>query len=202
MDIHPITLTGKLIRLEPLSENHASDLSLVGLDPSIWRYMLYGDILTGAQMRAWVMEMLERQAKGADLPFAVIDLQTGRAIGATRYLDIQPHNRSLEIGGTWYGLDFQGTGVNTEAKYLLLQHAFEDLDCIRVQLKTDSRNQRSQRAIERLGAVNEGLLRKHIIQPNGYQRDSVIYSIIDTEWPGVKVSLESRLEKILAARKV
>ena len=202
MDIQPITLTGKFTRLEPLSENHVPDLCRVGFDRSIWRYMLYGDILTEDQMRAWVLDMLERQKRGADLPFAVIDLNTGRAIGATRYLDIQPHNRSVEIGGTWYGLDNQGTGVNTDAKYLLLEHAFEVLECIRVQLKTDSRNLHSQHAIERLGAVKEGVLRKHIIQPNGFQRDSVIYSIIDDEWPGVKASLESRLEKILAARKV
>jgi RimJ/RimL family protein N-acetyltransferase len=199
MDIQPITLTGKFTRLEPLSENHVPDLCRVGFDRSIWRYMLYGDILTEDQMRAWVLDMLERQKRGADLPFAVIDLNTGRAIGATRYLDIQPQNRSVEIGGTWYGLDYQGTGVNTDAKYLLLKHAFEDLDCIRVQLKTDSRNLHSQRAIERLGAVKEGVLRKHIIQPNGYQRDSVIYSIIDNEWLAVKQRLESRLEKILAA---
>jgi RimJ/RimL family protein N-acetyltransferase len=199
MDIQPITLTGKFTRLEPLSENHVPDLCRVGFDRSIWRYMLYGDILTEDQMRAWVLDMLERQKRGADLPFAVIDLNTGRAIGATRYLDIQPQNRSVEIGGTWYGLDYQGTGVNADAKYLLLKHAFEDLDCIRVQLKTDSRNLHSQRAIERLGAVKEGVLRKHIIQPNGYQRDSVIYSIIDNEWLAVKQRLESRLEKILAA---
>jgi RimJ/RimL family protein N-acetyltransferase len=199
MDIQPITLTGKFTRLEPLSENHVPDLCRVGFDRSIWRYMLYGDILTEDQMRAWVLDMLERQKRGADLPFAVIDLNTGRAIGATRYLDIQPQNRSVEIGGTWYGLDYQGTGVNTDAKYLLLKHAFEDLDCIRVQLKTDSRNLHSQRAIERLGAVKEGVLRKHIIQPNGYQRDSVIYSIIDNEWLAVKQRLESRVEKILAA---
>jgi RimJ/RimL family protein N-acetyltransferase len=199
MDIHPITLTGKLVRLEPLSEDHVPDLCLVGFDRSIWRYMLYGDILTEAQMHAWVLEILERQKRGADLPFAVIDLHTGRAVGATRYLDIQPDNRSVEIGGTWYGLAYQGTGVNTEAKYLLLKHAFEDLDCIRVQLKTDSRNLHSQRAIGRLGAVKEGVLRKHIIQPNGFQRDSVIYSIIDIEWPEVKGRLEARLEKILAS---
>jgi RimJ/RimL family protein N-acetyltransferase len=200
MDIHPITLSGRIVRLEPLSEAHVSDLSLVCSDENIWRYMLYGDVLSETQMRAWVMDMLDRQAAGADLPFAVIYLQTGRAIGATRYLDIQPHNRSLEIGGTWYGVDYQGTGVNTEAKYLLLKHAFEDLGCVRVQLKTDARNQRSQRAIERLGAVKEGVLRKHMILLDGYQRDSVFYSIIDTEWPGVKARLESRLEKILAAR--
>jgi RimJ/RimL family protein N-acetyltransferase len=200
MDIHPITLSGRIVRLEPISEAHVSDLSLVCSDENIWRYMLYGDVLSETQMRAWVMDMLDRQAAGADLPFAVICLQTGRAIGATRYLDIQPHNRSLEIGGTWYGVDYQGTGVNTEAKYLLLKHAFEDLGCVRVQLKTDTRNQRSQRAIERLGAVKEGVLRKHMILLDGYQRDSVFYSIIDTEWPGVKARLESRLKQILTAR--
>ena len=120
---------------------------------------------------------------------------TERAIGATRYLNIDPGNRNLEIGGTWYGLEHQGTGVNAEAKYLLLRHAFESLGCLRVQLKTDLRNIRSQRAIERLGAVKEGLLRKHMTQPGGYVRDSLIYSIIDDEWPAVKSGLEARLEQ-------
>lgn len=160
--------------------------------------MLYGNIKTYDQMIAWVRDMLRFQSAGTDLPFAVIHLKSGQAIGATRYLNIETQHRQLEIGGTWYGIDYQGTGVNTEAKYLLLKHAFEELGCIRVQLKTDARNLRSQRAIERLGAVKEGVLRQHMITPEGIIRDSVYYSILDREWLGVRQNLESQLERIYA----
>lgn len=195
MAIHPVTLSGRIIRLEPLSESHSLDLTAAGNDVSIWRYMLYGEIQTHEQMLSWVRDMLRFQTEGTDLPFAVIYLISGRAVGATRYLNINSKHRHLEIGGTWYGVEFQGTGVNTEAKYLLLRHAFENLGCVRVQLKTDTRNQRSQRAIERLGAIREGILRQDTITPDGYLRDSVYYSILDREWPGVKSRLEDRLEK-------
>lgn len=193
MEIHPITLNGHLVRLEPLSFSHVLDLSVAGADQSIWRFMLYGNVQDETAMHAWVADLLNRQAKGADLPFAVILLDAGKAIGATRYLNIDVANRSLEIGGTWYGVSYQRTGVNTECKYLLLKHAFEDLKCLRVQFKTDLRNERSRKAIERLGAVKEGIFRKHIITPEGYVRDSVYYSIIDDEWPQVKASLEKKL---------
>jgi RimJ/RimL family protein N-acetyltransferase len=123
----------------------------------------------------------------------VISLESRKAIGCTRYLDIHPEHRNLEIGGTWYGAPYQGTGVNSEAKYLLLRHAFETLGCIRVQLKTDLRNLRSQRAIERIGAKREGLLREHMILPDGTIRSSVYYSILVSEWPEVKVRLEEMM---------
>ncbi len=168
MQITPLTLTGRVVRLEPLSETHIPDLCRVGLDERIWRFMRYGMLLTEEQMRTWVLSILEKQAQGNDLPFAVIHLESGRAVGATRYLNIQLDQRNLEIGGTWYGVDYQRTMVNTESKYLLLKHAFEDMGIIRVQIKTDLRNLASQRAIERLGAKKEGLLRKHMILPNGY----------------------------------
>lgn len=193
MDIRPVTLTGRIIRLEPLSEDHVPDLCRVGLDKRIWQYMLYGNIETKDDLRSWVLEILRRQERGTDLPFTVIHLASGRAIGATRYLDIRPEHRSVEIGGTWYGLDYQRTGVNTEAKYLLLRHAFEDLGCIRVQFKTDLRNERSQRAIERIGAVREGVLRNHMVLEDGYVRHSVIYSIIDTDWPELRPRLEAMM---------
>lgn len=193
MNIHPITLLGRHIRLEPLAEAHVPDLTAVGLDPEIWRHMLYGNVDSEAKMLAFVRDLLMRQARGTDLPFAVVDQATGRAIGCTRYLDIQPQHRGLEIGGTWYGAVFQRTAANTESKYLLLRHAFEALGCIRVQFKTDLRNERSQRAIERLGAVKEGVLRNHMIKPDGTIRDSVYYSILDREWPAVKARLEGWL---------
>ncbi len=194
MDIGPVTLTGRVVRLEPLSEAHVPDLTAVGLDLSIWRQMLYGSVDSEAKMLAFVQQRLKEQAEGTDLPFAVIHLASGRAIGCTRFMDIQPRHRGVEIGGTWYGVAYQRTGVNTESKYLLLRHAFETWGCIRVQLKTDLRNERSQRAIERIGAVREGVLRNHVIRPDGTIRDSVYYSIIDSEWPAVKARLEAMLE--------
>lgn len=195
MNIEPVTLTGRWIRLEPLSETHIPELVIVGLDEEIWRYMRYGQVNTEAQMRTWVEELLQLEKLGSDLPFTVIYAETGRAVGCTRYLNIHHTDRSLEIGGTWYGLDYQRTAVNTEAKYLLLRHAFEVLGCVRVNFKADSRNIRSQRAIERLGAVKEGLLRKHMVLPDGFVRDSVIYSIIDDDWPTVKIHLEGKLNQ-------
>jgi RimJ/RimL family protein N-acetyltransferase len=127
------------------------------------------------------------------LPFVVIHLATGMVVGTTRYLEIQLENRALEIGGTWYTPDYQRTAVNTESKYLLLRHAFETLGCVRVQFKTDLRNERSQKALERIGAVKEGVLRNHMILPDGSLRTSVFYSILDGEWPGVKSLLEEKL---------
>ena len=200
MNIQPITLTGRVVRLEPLSEAHIPDLTIAAQDENIWRFMLYGNIQTQAQMRAWVQDILGRQARGTDLPFAVIYLESDQAIGATRYLDIRQSNRGLEIGGTWYAPAFQHTSVNTECKFMLLKHAFEDLGCVRVQFKTDLRNERSQRAIERLGAVKEGILRNHIITPEGYLRSSVYYSILDSEWPAVKARLEEKLKRYLSTK--
>ena len=193
MEIQPVTLIGSRIRLEPLAETHAPDLALVGLDERIWRFMLYGDICTAEDLQGWIQDMLARQKRGTDLPFAAIDLESGKAIGCTRYLDIHPEHRNMEIGGTWFGVAYQGTGVNTEAKYLLLKHAFETLGCIRVQLKTDTRNVHSQHAIERIGAVKEGILRDHMVLSDGTIRSSVYYSILEREWPAVKARLEMRL---------
>jgi N-acetyltransferase len=195
MEIHPVTLSGRFVRLEPLSLEHASGLADIGLEQSIWRYMLYGSMHNTVDIRSWVEDMLKRQAQGTDLPFAVRHLESGRLAGATRYLEIRPEHRALEIGGTWYGLDFQRTAVNTESKYLLLSHAFEKLGAVRVQFKTDLRNLPSQKAIERLGAVKEGILRQHMITPEGILRDSVYYSITDKEWPTIKARLDRMLQR-------
>jgi RimJ/RimL family protein N-acetyltransferase len=193
MNIQPITLTGRTVRLEPLAEHHAHDLWEAGADPSIWEFMLYGERRTEADIHEWVLDILSRRQRLGDVPFAVIFLASGKAVGATRYMNVVPKDRGLEIGGTWYGVQYQRTAVNTECKYLLLQHAFEGLGVIRVQLKTDARNLRSQKAIERLGAVKEGVLRNHMILPDGRVRDSVFYSILDREWPEVKKRLEEKL---------
>jgi N-acetyltransferase len=197
VNLQPVTLTGRGVRLEPLAETHVADLAAVGLDERIWKHMLYGDLRTEAQLRGWVQDILGRQARGTDLAFAVIDLSTGRAIGGTRYLEIRPEHRGLEIGGTWYGLAYQGTAVNPECKYLLMRHAFETLGMLRVQFKADLRNTHSQRAIERLGAVKEGVLRDHLITPSGYIRSSVYYSVLAAEWPAIKTRLEARLQGLL-----
>lgn len=193
MEIKPAVLTGRVVRLEPLSESHMPDLYQAGKDDSIWLYMRYGQINTQQDMAEWVQGLLQARDDGTDLPFAVIHQDTDCAIGSTRYLDIQPHNRSLEIGGTWYSVPYQRTAVNTECKYMLLRHAFEMLDCVRVQFKTDLRNERSQKAIERIGAQREGVLRDHMILPDGSLRSSVYYSILKSEWQQVKTRLESKL---------
>jgi len=196
MEISPIVLNGKLIRLEPLVEEHIEQLAEVGIDERIWGLMLYGQMQNQEDLGEWVRELLRRQSRGTDLPFTVFLQRNGKAVGCTRFMDIRPEHRSVEIGGTWYGVEYQGSGINIEAKYLLLQHAFETLGCVRVQLKTDTRNLRSQRAIERIGAVREGVLRDHLILPDGYIRSSVIYSILAAEWPEVKMNLERRLQTL------
>lgn len=187
----PVTLSGRYVRLEPMAEGHVPGLAAIGLEDSIWEHMLYGEVRAEEDVRRWVRDILSRP----DLPFVAIHLESGRVAGATRYLNMTPEHRGLEIGGTWYGLEFQRTAVNTECKYLLLNYAFQTLGCIRVQFKTDQRNERSQRAIERIGAKREGVLRQHMILPDGRYRDSVFFSILDSEWPGVKKKLEDMLSR-------
>lgn len=198
MEVKPVVLTGKHVRLEPMTEAHVSGLAAIGLDDSIWEHMPYGEILSENDMRNWVRNNL----LNSDVHFAVIHLESGRVAGATRYLNIMIEHRGLEIGGTWYGLEFQRTAVNTECKYLLLKHAFETLGYIRVQFKTDMRNTRSQIAIERLGAKREGVLRNHMIMPDGKYRDSVFYSILDREWPQIKERLSDILNNYKSGRKI
>lgn len=188
--ISPVILNGKYVRLEPMTEDHIPGLAEIGVGQTFWDFMLYGRMDSVEDMRNWVRDILSRAQNGTDLPFIAIHLASGKVAGATRYLNIMPKDRGLEIGGTWYGTEYQRTPVNTECKYLLLTHAFERLGCIRVQLKTDLRNVRSQRAIERIGAKREGILRNHMILPSGQFRDSVFYSILDSEWPEVKKRLE------------
>jgi RimJ/RimL family protein N-acetyltransferase len=195
MEVKPVVLSGKHVRLEPMTEDHVPGLAEIGAGQPFWDFMVYGNVNTLDDMTSWVRDILVRSEKGTDLPFAVIHLASGRVAGATRYLNIMPQDRGLEIGGTWYGPEYQRTAVNTECKYLLLQHAFESLGCIRVQLKTDLRNERSQKAIERIGAVKEGILRNHMILPDGRYRHSVFYSILDSEWTAVKQRLEEMLKR-------
>jgi RimJ/RimL family protein N-acetyltransferase len=195
MKIEPITLQGEDIRLEPLAESHVPGLAQVGRDRIIWRYLPYGELTDEDKMLAHIGLLLARAQRGIDLPFAVIHELTGKPIGCTRFMDIVPEHRKLEIGGTWYGLAYQRTRANTESKFLLLQHAFEVYQCVRVQFKTSLKNERSQKALERIGAVREGVLRNHMIMPDGEIRDSVFYSILPREWPAVKVNLENKLNQ-------
>ncbi|HEX7620615.1 MAG TPA: GNAT family protein [Anaerolineales bacterium] len=191
----PITLEGKVVRLEPMNVKHIPGLAVAGKDESIWKYMVYGNLTNLDRMTGWVREMLSLQDSGTDLPYAVVLKESGNVIGATRYLEMRLRHRSLEIGGTWYAPEYQRTAVNSECKYLMLKYAFEEMNCIRVQFKADERNERSLLAIERLGAVREGVLRNHYILLDGTIRDSVFFSILDREWPDIKIRLEERLKR-------
>jgi RimJ/RimL family protein N-acetyltransferase len=194
-DPQPVTLTGTTIRLEPLALKHAPDLLQAAGEKSIWAYMPLSGFPDLRAVEDWIRGSLAAQAAGTDLPFAIVLANTNVAVGSTRYLDIRRAHRGLEIGWTWLAPGVQRTGVNTEAKYLLMKHAFEDLGAVRVQLKTDARNIRSQRAIERIGAVLEGAHRRHMVTWDGHIRDTVYYSVLDTEWPDVKRKLESMLAR-------
>ncbi len=188
----PLTLEGKHVRLEPLAPEHASDLYEAGRDESIWTYLPGPAFKSLGDTERWIAETLQESLTGRQIAFAIV--ANDKAMGSTRYLDIQVANRSLEIGWTWLGVAVQRTPVNTDCKYLLLTHAFEDLGAIRVQLKTDARNVGSQKAIERIGAKREGTLRKHYVLWDGHVRDSVYFSVLEEEWPDVK----TRLEKLLS----
>jgi RimJ/RimL family protein N-acetyltransferase len=190
----PVRLEGRYVELVPLDRAHVDALAIAGADPRIWEFMKFGPRTTRARMEELVDGYLERERLGIDLPFAVLRRETGIPVGMTRYLDIDRANRWVEIGGTWLDTAYWRSPFNTESKYLLLRHAFESENVLRVQIKTDTRNERSAQAIERLGAVKEGTLRDHMILPSGYVRSSTYYSILAREWPGVR----SRLEGFLA----
>jgi len=187
-------LVGTVARLEPLAASHAPAIAQAGADPSIWRWLPRGPFHGEADARAWVFEALAARDRGEEFPWAIVHSPTGRVAGSTRYLSLRLPHRGLEIGWTWIAPEFQRTPLNTECKLLLLTHAFEALGCMRVEFKTDHRNEKSQRAIERLGAVREGVFRKHRVCPDGSIRHSVYYSITDDEWPGVKAKLSALLQ--------
>jgi RimJ/RimL family protein N-acetyltransferase len=189
MNVQPVTLEGRHVRLEPLSLDHQGDLCKAGLEEELWRWIPTA-VRTPDDMREYIEIALRAQAEGSALPFATVERASGRAIGSTRFANIDCGNRRVEIGWTWIGRRWQRTAVNTEAKYLMLRHAFETLGAMRVELKTDSLNERSRRAILRLGAVEEGTFRKHMVTESGRVRHTVYFSIIDEEWPGVKARLE------------
>lgn len=192
-DPQPVVLESALVRLEPLTLNHAEALLEQARIPTIWRYMRIPQPRTVDDMRAFIQTALDNQAKGTEIPFATIHKGDNRVAGTTRFMDIQRINRGLEIGWTWLGIDYQRTFVNTHAKFLMLEHAFEKLGAIRVQIKTDVRNHASRKAIERIGAKYEGTLRNHMINYDGHVRSTAMFSIIDKEWPEKKRQLQLRL---------
>jgi RimJ/RimL family protein N-acetyltransferase len=193
MNITPVTLEGRFVRLEPLSRDHLDGLCEVAFDEDLWRFTL-ARIRSREDLLAYIDEALSLQQRGAALPFATVDLASGKVAGSTRFGSIDTQHRRLEIGWTWLGAGFQRTAANTEAKYLMLKHAFEDLEAIRVEFKTDSLNERSQKALLRIGAKEEGTFRNHMITPSGRLRHSVYFSVIDGEWPAVKAGLEAKLK--------
>ncbi|HEX5590235.1 MAG TPA: GNAT family N-acetyltransferase [Candidatus Limnocylindrales bacterium] len=190
----PVTLAGRRVRLEPLATAHLDDLAAVGLDSAIWTWTIARPT-DRAGLRAWLEAALAGAAAGAELPFATIDLGSGRAIGSSRFLSIVPEHRRLEIGWTWVGREFQRTGANREAKLLQLRHAFEDLGANRVEFKTDSRNEPSRAALLGIGATFEGIFRNHMVMPDGPLRHSAYYSVTVEDWPAVQAHLERLLDR-------
>jgi N-acetyltransferase len=192
MEIAPVTLEGQHVRLEPLSPAHEESLIAAASDGELWNSTVT-IVPSRATMAAYIASALDAQALGRELPFVIIRKLTERVVGSTRFFHIERDHRRVEIGYTWLAASAQRTGVNTEAKLLLLTHAFERLRCIRVEFVTDVLNQQSRTAILRLGAKQEGVLRNHMVMPSGRHRDSVCFSIIEAEWPEVKARLEAKL---------
>jgi N-acetyltransferase len=194
MDLTPHPLEGPTIRLEPLGLEHLDGLCEAGLDPELWR-LTVSRIRDRSDMERYLRSALDDRRDGTALPYATVLRESGRVIGSTRFGNASPPNRRVEIGWTWLGRPWQRTGANTEAKYLMLRHAFERWGCIRVELKTSALNQRSRAAILRIGAREEGILRHHMINEDGSLRDSVFFSLLAAEWPEAR----RRLEAMLAA---
>jgi N-acetyltransferase len=192
----PLTLDGRVVRLEPIRPEHAAvfwDVAKDSLDDT-FRWIPYA-MKTPEDFQTLVAKTLDEQARGESVAFATVERASGRVIGSTRFMNIDRANRRVEIGSTWIAPAWQRTAVNTEAKFLMLRHAFEVWRCFRVELKTDALNQKSRNAILRIGAKEEGTLRKHVVTWTGRVRDSVYFSILDTEWPEVKARLEAKLAR-------
>ena len=191
-----MVLEGRLVRLEPLQRSHATALFSASQHSEIWRWMPVPMFGSSSEVEAWIDEAHRLQAGGSDVPFATVRRSDGVVVGATRFLDIRRPHRGLEIGWTWITPAAQRTPVNTEAKYLMLRQAFEGWGALRVQLKTDANNAKSRAAILRIGASFEGIIRKQMLRSHdGYERDSAMFSIIESEWPAVKAGLEAKLNR-------
>lgn len=195
MDVVPIALDGERVRLEPMLEGHLDALTEAGGFEELWR-LTTTRAVSRDEMSAYMKSALADQSAGSALPFVTVDIASGRIVGSTRFGNIDTSNRRAEIGWTWITPEFQRTYVNSEAKYLMLRHAFEVWGCVRVELKTDVLNLRSRAAMERIGATEEGILRKHVLTQGGRYRDSIYFSILDTEWPAVRERLQSFLAAV------
>lgn len=194
MAVEAVTLEGQYVRLEPLSMDHHAGLCEVALDEELWRWIPV-PVRTPDEMRQYIEQFSKQRDEGSSLPFATIYVPENRVVGSTRYLNIDRAHHRLEIGSTFVAKDWQRSMVNTEAKYLMLRHAFETLGCIRVEFKTDFLNEKSWNALLRIGAKQEGIFRNHIICANGRIRHSVYFSITDSEWETVKADLEAKLAR-------
>ena len=194
MKLEPITLSGTHVRIEPLEDHHAPGLLAAATDPVIFRWMSFS-LASEENVLKFLRRVLKMREGGVALPFAILSEPSGEVIGSTGYWHVEPHHRRLEIGGSWLTPKWQRTGANTEAKLLLLQHAFESLQCIRVEFLTHILNETSRTALKRLGATEEGVLRNHMIQPDGSRRHSACFSIIAEEWPRVRSHLAERLAR-------
>lgn len=192
--LQPVALAGDTVRLEPLAAGHAGALAQIGLHPELWR-LQPEPLDTPQDMQRYVDRALAGQRDGTCLPFVIVRQDTGQIIGATRYMDIALAHRRLEIGGTWLTPASQRSGANTEAKFLLLQHAFETIGIMRVVFKTELANTQSRQAILRIGGVEEGVFRKHLIAQSGRTRDMVYFAILDEDWPSVKSRLLARMHR-------
>ena len=189
-------LEGEIVRLEPLARRHEKGLFEAAQDRRIWRWMPCDASESGERFHAWLEEALAASSAGTEVAFATVDAGTGEPVGSTRYLAVRPEHRGLEIGWTWLAPAHWRTGANVEAKLLMLEHAFERLGCVRVEFKTDSRNEISRAALAALPAQFEGIFRKHMLVRGGERRDSAYYSIIDDEWPEVRENLGRRIDAI------
>ena len=192
MRVEPVTLTGTIVRLEPLGLEHLDALADVGLDPVLWRWIPF-PVRTKDQLQRYIDDALRDREAGRAMPFVTIERASDRPIGSSRYGNIDLVNRRVEIGWTWVAPAWQRTGVNTEAKLLMLRHAFERLGCIRVEFKTDSLNTQSRTALLGIGATEEGIFRNHMVTETDRLRHSAYFSIIDSEWPSVRARLQQRL---------
>jgi RimJ/RimL family protein N-acetyltransferase len=193
--VEPVTLEGTYVRLEPLTMDHLAGLTRVGLDADIWRWMPMS-VQSPQDMRTLIDEALAEAHAGTMVPFATVERASGQPVGSTRYLSIAPAHRRLEIGWTWLAPSWQHSLVNTEAKLLMLQHAFDKLGALRVEFKTDALNEKSRTALLKIGAVEEGVFRRHMVMPGGRRRDSAYYSVIEEDWPLVRKHLQARLARL------
>jgi N-acetyltransferase len=191
-----IVLEGEIVRLEPLERRHEQGLFEAAQDERIWRWMPYDASGSSEGFHSWLEDALAASEAGTEAAFATVDAGTGKPVGSTRYLALRPEHRGLEIGWTWLAPAHWQTGANVEAKLLMLEHAFERLGCLRVEFKTDSRNERSRAALAALPAKFEGIFRKHMLVRGGERRDSAYYSITDDEWPEVRENLGRRIDAI------